>query len=186
MTSIHPTRAECDAALTHILDAPKVSAPIDMLCFRPDYGVRSFPDRIQVSVARGIEGERWLRDPWLKLPDGRPDPRIQISVLPKRVADLCWRNRDVSPHPGDTLIADLDMTSANMPVGTRLQVGSAVIEVSDVFNNGCAKWYAQYGADSVKWINHRPHRPLRLRGILCRVVVDGEIRKSDLIEKLDA
>lgn len=179
------SRAECDAALPHILAAPKDRAIIDSLCFRTGYGERSFPQQISVSPERGIEGERWLRDPWLKRADGRPDPRIQISLIPKRVIDLCWRDRTNSPHPGDTIITDLDMSETNLPAGTRLQIGSAQVEVSDVFNTACAKWLARYGAPSVKWINHPPYRPLRLRGVLCAVVKAGQIGHTDLIVKLD-
>ena len=171
-------------ALPDILDAPKNDAAIHSLCFRPGYSERSFPEQIEVSAERGIEGERWLRDPWLKRADGGPDPRIQISILPLRVMDLCWRDHVNTVHPGDTMIADLDLTEANMPVGTRLQIGSAVIEVSDKFNTACAKWKARYGGDSFAWINHRPNRPLRLRGVLCRVVADGTIRATDRIQKL--
>lgn len=178
------SREDCEAALAHVLAAQKDNAPIKSLCFRTGYSERSFPERIQVSVERGIEGERWLRDPWLKRADGTPDPRIQISILPLRVMDLCWRDRENTVHPGDTMVADLDMTEANMPTGTRLQIGSAVVEVSDTFNTACAKWKARYGGDSLAWINHRPYRPLRLRGVLCRVVVDGEICATDSIRKL--
>lgn len=178
------TRAECDAALPHILDAPKDDAAIETLCFRPDYGERNFPERIELSVARGIKGERWTKAPWLKLADGSGDPRIQVSILPKRIMDLCWRDRVNSPHPGDTIVADIDVTEDNMPVGTRLQIGSAVVEVSDKFNTACIKWKERYGEESLRWLNHRPYRPLRLRGILCRVVQDGEISATDRIRKL--
>ncbi|MBY6059296.1 hypothetical protein [Leisingera daeponensis] len=178
------TRQECEAALPHILAAPKDDAAIDSLCFRPGYCERLFPASLQLSAARGIEGERWLKAPWLKLPDGSPDPRIQVSILSKRVMDLCWRDREGTVHPGDTIVADLDLTEANMPVGTRLQVGGAVVEVSDKFNTACAKWRDRYGAENLAWINHRPYRPLRLRGVLCRIVADGEVRASDRIRKL--
>lgn len=178
------SRAECEAAMLHICDAPKDDVAIASLCFRTGYGERSFPDRLVVSAKGGIEGERWLSDPWLTLPDGRPDPRIQVSILPLRVMDLCWRERDKSPHPGDTIVADLDTSEANLPAGTRLQIGTAVIEVSDLFNTACAKWHARYGNDSLRWINHAPFRRLRLRGVLCRVVTDGEIHRSDRIRKL--
>jgi hypothetical protein len=178
------SREDCEAALPHILAAQKDNAPIISLCFRTGYSERSFPDRIQVSVERGIENERWLHDPWLKRENDTPDPRIQISILPRRVMDLCWRDRENTVHPGDTMVADLDMTEANMPIGTKLQIGSAVVEVSDKFNTACAKWKARYGGDSLAWINHRPYRHLRLRGLLCRVVVDGEICTTDSIRKL--
>lgn len=178
------TRKECEAALPHILAAPKDDAAIDSLCFRPDFGERLFPASLQLSVEGGINGERWLKAPWLKLPDGSPDPRIQVSVLSRRVMDLCWRDRENTVHPGDTIVTDLDLTEANMPVGTCLQIGGAVVEVSDKFNTACVKWRDRYGAESLAWINHPSHRPLRLRGVLCRIVAGGEVRACDRIRKL--
>ncbi|EEE35545.1 conserved hypothetical protein [Rhodobacteraceae bacterium KLH11] len=175
------TRQECEAAMPDILAAPKDDAAIESLCFRPFQGGRSFPDNLQMSAEHGIKGERWLTDPWLRLPDGRPDPRIQVSILPLRVMNLCWRDRTNAVHPGDTMVADLDMSEANLPVGTRLRVGSAVIEVSDMFNTACVKWQARYGDESLHWINHPTYRPLRLRGVLCRIVVDGTVHDSDRI-----
>lgn len=97
------SRAECDAALPHILAAPRDAAAIDNLCFRPAYGKRCFPDQLHLTVAGGIADERWLKAPWLTLPDGSPDPRIQVSILPRRGMDLCWRDRGNTVHPGDTM-----------------------------------------------------------------------------------
>ena len=133
------TMAECDAALDHVLAAPK-EASIEVLCRRPDFGERDFRDTLELRVATGIENERWTKHPWLKLEDGSPDPRIQVSILQRRVLDLCWRNRDSVVYPGDTMITDMDLGEANLPVGTRLQAGTAVLEVSDKFNDACAKW----------------------------------------------
>lgn len=178
----HASRAECDAALPHILAAPKGRAPIESLCFRPDYGARAFPEALRLSVAGGIEGERWLKAPWIRLPDGRPDPRIQVSILSRRVLDLVWRDKERAPHPGDTMIVDMDLSEAALPVGARLRAGTALLEVTDLFNTGCRKWHERYGAPSLAWINAPENRPHRLRGVLCRIVGDGEVRHDDWLE----
>ena len=178
------TAAECDAALPDILAAPKDGAVIEQLCFRSDYGLRDHPDHLDLTVGEGIRGERWTKKPWLTLPDGSPDPRIQVSILPKRIMDLCWRDRANTPHPGDTMIVDMDLGHENLPVGTRLQAGSAVLEVSDKFNTGCTKWRDRYGKDSLRWINRKENRPHRLRGILCKIVQDGTVRVGDQLAKL--
>lgn len=172
------------AALPHIMAAPKDASPIEMLCFRPDYRKRNFVDRLSVSVTGGIEGERWSKAPWLKLPDGRPDPSIQICFLSKRVLDVVWTDRENVIHPGDTFIVDMDLSEHNLPVGQRLQAGSAVIEVSSTFNDACVKWKARYGAAAKDWVNMAEHAPLRLRGILARVVQDGELTLNAPLAKL--
>jgi hypothetical protein len=142
---------------------------------------RAFPDRLALTRAAGIPGERWLTAPWLRLPDGSPDPAIQVSILPARVLDLVWRDRTGTVHPGDPIVADLDMTEANLPDGTLLQAGSAVLRVSSVWNDGCVKWKARYGAEAKDWITAPGHRELRLRGVLCSVEADGEVRLGDVI-----
>lgn len=178
------TTAELNAALPHILAAPKTESRIETLCFRPAYNQRTFPDHLDLTRAAGVPGERWLTAPWLRLPDGSPDPSIQVSILPLRVLNLVWTDRENTPHPGDTIIADLDTSLANLPEGTLLQAGSALLRVSSVFNDGCVKWKARYGADAKNWITAPGHPDLRLRGVLCAVEQDGTIRTGDRITKL--
>lgn len=183
-TPHHATITECEAALDHILAAPKNTAEIKQLCFRPDYALRTFPDRLEMTVDQGIIGERWTKKPWLTLPDGAPDPRIQVSILSQRVMDLCWRDRTGMVHPGDPLVVDMDLGAANLPVGTRLGAGTAILEVSDKFNTGCIKWQERYGNDSLRWINRAENRDFRLRGILCKIVQDGVVKTGDQLVKL--
>lgn len=180
----HASAADLALALPHIAAAPRDHAPIHMLCFRPGYGQRQMVDRLTLTVDQGIPGERWLTAPWLRLPDGRPDPAIQVSVLPLRVMQAVWRDRAGTVHPGDPIVADFDTSEANLPPGTRLRAGSAVIEVSTVFNDGCVKWKARYGAAAKDWLVTPENRPLRLRGILCRVVEDGEVTLSDRLVRV--
>lgn len=178
------TAADLAALLPHVLAAPKDHAPVDGLCFRPGFNQRTFPDRLTLTRRNGIPGERWRAAPWLRLADGSPDPRIQVSILPRRVMDAVWRDRANTPHPGDTIVCDLDMTEANLPVGSLLRAGSAVLRVSDVFNDGCVKWKVRYGRAAKDWIIAPGHPALRLRGILCSIEEDGEVRNGDLVSKL--
>lgn len=178
------TPAELDGALPHIAAAPTDDGPISMLCLRPATGQRIFVDSLSLSCARGIEGDRWLTRPWLRLPDGSPHPDIQVCILSKRVLDLVWRDRKDTVHPGDSFIADMDLSEANLPPGQILQAGSARLRVSDVFNDGCVKWKVRYGAAARDWVNIPANRALRLRGILCRVVADGTIRNGDRLTKV--
>ncbi|WP_239113397.1 hypothetical protein [Shimia biformata] len=163
--------------------APKDGAAISMLCLRPARNTRKFVDRIEVTKDKGIPGERWATSPWLTLPDGSPDPAIQVSILPQRVLDLVWRDRVNTVHPGDTFIVDMDLSEANLPEGSILQAGSALLRVSGVFNDGCVKWRARYGAAAKDWITASGHPELRLRGILCSVERDGVISNGDRLTK---
>jgi MOSC domain-containing protein YiiM len=100
------------------------------------------------------------------------------------VLDLVWRDRAGQLHPGDTFVTDLDTSEANLPEGQLLAVGTAVLRVSGVFNDGCAKWKVRYGEAAYAWVRAAEHRHLRLRGILCSVEADGMIRLGDKVQVL--
>jgi hypothetical protein len=181
----HATSDALIAAIPHILAAPSDGAAISMLCRRPDYGQRAFVDALTVTRAQGIPGERWETAPWLRLPDGTAHPGIQICILQRRVLDLVWTDRENTPHPGDTFIADIDLSEANMPEGQLLAAGTAVLRVSEVFNDACVKWKVRYGAAAKAWVSAPDHRALRLRGVLCSVARDGVLRNGDILRKID-
>jgi len=170
-------------ALPHVLAAPKDGAAIAHLCLRPARNERQFVDEITLTKARGIPGERWMTQPWLRTEDGAPHPGIQVCIIPQRVLDLVWTPGAEVLHPGDTFAADIDTSEVNLPTGQVLQVGSAVLRVSEVFNDACVKWKARYGPAAYDWIRNPDHRTLRLRGILCSVEQDGVIRTGDVLHK---
>ena len=84
---------------------------------------------------------------------------------------------------GDQLYVDLDLSAANLPPGSRLALGSAVLEVSDQPHLGCAKFAARFGQDALRFVNSRVGRELRLRGLNARVVVAGTARVGSTIRK---
>lgn len=178
------SQTELMAALPQVLAAPKTDAPIQGLCFQPGLNLREFPMWLRMTLAEGIPGNRWLSRPWLRLLDGRPDPRIQVSIPSSRILDPVWRDRHRVPHPGDTLVADLDTSLANLPEGSLLRAGSATLRLSGLFNDGRAKWTIRYGRPAKNWIVAPGHPELRLRGILCEVVEDGEVTLSDRFVRL--
>lgn len=178
------TTEDLMAALPGVLDAPKSGGAVEMLCFRPGFGQRDFVSELAVTRDKGIPGERWGAAPWLKLEDGTGHPGIQVSILPRRVLDLVWRDRMGTVHPGDTFVCDLDTSEANLPEGQLLSVGTAVLRVSEVWNDGCAKWKVRYGTPAYDWIRAPEHRALRLRGVLCSIERDGMITNGDRVEVL--
>lgn len=188
MTSRSPknpvTAAELASALPDVLAAPHDNGPVLLLCTRPRPNARSFPQQVTMTRAGGIAGDFEMSRPWLELPEGGPDPRIQVSILPARVLDLVWRERDYIAHPGDNIVVDMTLTEANLPTGTRLQVGSAVLRISDVPNDGCAKWKVRCGRAAYDWITDPAHLPLRLRGLFCSIEQDGVVTLGDSIRRL--
>ncbi len=179
-------QAQLDDALPYIMAAPKDNAAVSRLCYRTDFSARCFVDTLEFSTEFGVKGDRWHKDAWLKTDDNMPDKRLQVTLLPTRILELVWRESDGDTliHPGDTMVADLDMSHANLPIGTYLQIGSAVIQVSDYYNGGCKKWRARYGEESFYWFNRADNRDKRLRGILCEIVKDGIVREGDMLKKI--
>lgn len=178
------TEEELANALPHVLAAPRDDAPVSMLLYRRKYNDRVFTERLKLTRADGVDGDFEMKMPWLELPDGSADPRIQVSILPQRVLDLCWRNRKTTRHPGDQIIADMNMSLENLPTGSMIRVGTAVLRVSDIWNDGCVKWKARYGRPAYYWTRAKEHESLRLRGIFCSIEEDGEVAIGDKIVRL--
>ena len=178
------TTEELEKAFANIMAAPLTDGPISMLLYRRKYNDRTFTDRLRLTKTHGIDGDFEMTTPWLKLEDGSPDPRIQVSILPLRVLDLCWRNRDRTVHPGDPIIADMNMSLENLPAGSLIRAGTAVLRVSDLWNDGCVKWKARCGRAAYDWVRAPANEALRLRGIFCSIEEDGEVAVGDHLVRL--
>ena len=178
------TAEELAAALPTVLAAPRDGGVTRLLCVRPSPNVRTFPQTLTFTRATGVAGDFEHSRPWLTLPDGSPDPRNQVSIMPWQVLELVWRDRTLVPHPGDNIAVDMNLTEANLPVGTLLQAGTAVLRVSDEPNDGCAKWKVRSGRAAYDWVTRPDHLPLRLRGLYCSVEEDGEMHLGDTLRRL--
>jgi MOSC domain-containing protein YiiM len=108
---------------------------------------------------------------------------MQVTLMNSRAALLIAHDPSRRVLAGDQLYVDLDLSTANLPPGTRLMLGSAVLEVSDQPHTGCAKFAARFGKDALRFVNSRVGRELRLRGVNARVVVSGTVCAGDTIRK---
>ena len=178
------TAEDLAAALPAILAAPRDGGVTRLLCARPEPNARTFLQALTFTRATGVAGDFEASRPWLTLPDGSPDPRNQVSIMPWQVLDLVWRERDRVAHPGDNIAVDMNLTEENLPVGTLLQAGSAILRVSDEPNDGCVKWKVRAGRAAYDWVAHPDHLPLRLRGLFCSVERDGDIQLGDTLRRL--
>jgi len=129
-------------------------------------------------------GDSWHARESISTPDGSPNPETQVNIMNARVIALVAADRDRWSLAGDQFYVDLDLSLANLPPGTRLQLGSAVVEVSEVPHRGCVKFAARFGAQALRFVNTGPGRDLSFRGINTRVVVPGIVRRGDQITKL--
>jgi MOSC domain-containing protein YiiM len=104
--------------------------------------------------------------------------------LQKRVLDLVYAPGKDEVHPGDTFIVDMDLSHENLPIGTVIKAGSALLRVSDHWNNACVKWKVRYGTDALEWVRQEENIKFRLRGVLCEVIEDGTIVNGELLQKI--
>ncbi|HLF41896.1 MAG TPA: MOSC domain-containing protein [Acidimicrobiia bacterium] len=185
MTSaLHLDTATLEAGLDHIRQSPQDVGTIEMIIRRPGVDQREELEEAEVDLELGVVGDTWKARESISTPDGSPNPDSQVTIMNARVIDLVAQGRDRWSLAGDQFYADLDLGRENLPPGTRLQLGSAVVEVSEIPHTGCAKFSGRFGADALRFVNTGPGRELSFRGINTRVVVPGLIRRADQIKKL--
>ena len=107
-----------------------------------------------------------------------------MTIINSRALDLMAQSEDRWPLSGDQLVIDIDMSMENMPTGTQLSIGSAVIEISEKPHTGCVKFADRFGKDALRFVSTPMAMDMRLRGVNTRVVQSGTIRAGDTVEKL--
>jgi len=180
----HLNAAALEEGLEEILQAPKDAGSVEMIVRRPGVDEREILEQGELDVAQGLLGDNWgLRGSSL-MPDGSAHPDMQLTIMNSRVIALVASERERWPLAGDQFFVDLDLSKENLPPGTRLSLGDAVVEVSSLPHMGCKKFVARFGLDAMKFVNSKRGRQLGLRGINAKVVKPGLVRKADSVKKL--
>ena len=138
----HLSRDELAAGLDEILRSPRERGALRAVVIRPQTDARELLQRCELSPERGVHGDNWALGCWMTLPDGRPHPDVQVTLMNARTIALIAQDEARWPLAGDNLYVDLDLSAANLPPGTRLAIGSALLEITAVPHNGCAKFAA--------------------------------------------
>ena len=173
----HATAEELLAGLDHIRAAPSDRGTVELIVRRPAVDEREVVEEGELDLVVGLIGDRWHLG-------ASPINDAQLTLMNARAAELIARTRERWPLAGDQLYVDFDLSVDNLPAGTRLAVGKAVVEVTAVPHTGCAKFSAHFGTDALKIENKSPGRELRLRGANARVVTPGPVRAGDTIANL--
>lgn len=171
------------AGLGHIRDSPTDGGRLVLIVRRPGVGERELPTEAILGQETGLEGDNWLPRGSKNTADGSADPGRQVTVMNARAAELIAGGTERMPLAGDQLYLDLDLSLNNLPAGSLLAVGQAVLQVSDAPHLGCAKFVDRFGPDAMRFVNSRTGRQLRLRGMNTRVLVPGIVRLGDLASK---
>ncbi len=177
----YATPSELEAGLDTVREAPPEQGTLELIVVRPVVDEREVLDEAELRAGAGVVGDRWH----VGRSGGRsPNPKAEITLMSARAAALVAGERERWPLAGDQLYVDLDLSGENLPAGTRLALGSAVLEVTDVPHTGCKKFTERFGLDAMLFVNSPEGRALNLRGINTRVVEPGTVRVGDTVTKL--
>ncbi len=172
--SRHLSLAALESGFRALPALPADAGRLALIVRRHADGSRETPPLVNLTPDDGVPGDAWGRSSSRKAD-------MQLAVMQREVAELIANGQPLTLF-GDNLIVDFDLSCANLPTGSRLRVGEAIVEVTSIPHNGCAKFKARFGADALFFVNAKPTRHLNLRGIYWKVVEAGEVQVGSLIE----
>ncbi|MGC3956881.1 MAG: MOSC domain-containing protein [Verrucomicrobiota bacterium] len=176
--------AQLEAGLETIRQSPKDIGVLRLISCRPNTDEREVLAEAQLDPTHGLVGDNWKARGSRSTPDGSANPEMQLNVMNARVIELLAQDQSRWALAGDQLYVDFDLSEANIPPGTRIAVGSAVIEITAPPHLGCKKFSARFGPDAVKFVNSPEGKELHLRGVNAKVVQSAVIRTGDSVKKL--
>jgi hypothetical protein len=180
----HLSLSELDEGLAEVRRSPADVGRVELIVRRPAVDEREILEEGTLDVGLGLVGDTWNVRGSSRTPNGDAHPDMQLNVINARFSALIASDTGHRALAGDQLHLDLDLSEANLPPGTRLELGSAVIEVTEQPHTGCAKFSARFGRDALWFVNSPTGRSLRLRGLNARVVTPGTFRVGDPVRKV--
>jgi hypothetical protein len=184
MSAKYLTTEELEAGLEDIYLSPKDDGRIDLIVCRPDIEKREILSEARLDLTEGLVGDNWKVRGSTSTADGSAHPEMQINIMNSRVIALLAQERDRWQLAGDQLYIDLNLSDKNLPAGTRLALGSAVLEITAKPHSGCKKFAARFGQDAIKFVNSPLGKELHLRGVNARIIQSGTIQVGDVVKKI--
>jgi hypothetical protein len=178
------TTTELQAGLDEVRQSPKDEGRLELIVRRPKVDAREVLDEAQLDLQEGLVGDSWRARGSSRTADGTSHPDMQLNIMNARAAALVAQDKARWSLAGDQLYVDLDLSDENLPPGTRLAIGSAIVEVTAQPHTGCQKFVSRFGLDAMKFVNSPVGKQLHLRGINARVVQPGTIRAGDAVKKV--
>jgi len=178
------TMTELEDGMEYIRQAPKNQGLLKMIVRRPTLDEREILEECELDLEQGLAGDSWKDRGSSHTPDGSANLNAQLTIMNARVISLLAQDASRWPLAGDQLYVDMDLGEDNIPPGTRLALGSAMIEVSAQPHTGCKKFSARFGVDAIKFVNSPEGKQLHLRGINTRVIRPGTIHVGDVLKKI--
>lgn len=180
----HRSLIDLQQGLQTIKNSPADNGILYMIVARSMIREHAVPWFCKLTPEFGVEGDHWVHESWKTLPDGSPDPSVQVTIMNSRCLDLIATSKERWPLAGENLIVDMDISTANLKPGQKLSIGSAILEISDIPHTGCMKFRDRFGVEALKFVSSKEARELRLRGMFASVIKAGEIRVGDRMKKI--
>ena len=181
---LHLTTEQIETAIPEILRSPKDDGVLRMIVRRPSIDAREVLEQGTLTLDVGLAGDTWHLRASRRTADGSPHPDMQLNVMNARFIALLAQDEARWPLAGDQLYVDLDLSVDNLPAGTRLAIGTAIIEITAQPHTGCQKFVERFGLDAMKFVNSPKGTALRLRGLNAKVVQPGMVRVGDAVRKV--
>jgi len=181
----HQSLQELESKTNEILKSPKNHGKIELLVIRPVSNERKVVEEMQVTHEDGVLGDVWKTKPSSSTPDGKPHPEKQVTIMNSRCIRTLAGDKNNWPPAGDQIYVDLDLSTQNIPAGTELKIGTAVLKVSSSPHNGCKKFAQRFGQDSMRFVNSKMGKANRFRGLNAYVLKEGTISAHDSVEILE-
>ena len=182
----HLTTEQLEAGMEHVSQSPADDGALMMIVRRPEVERREVLQEGELDASVGLVGDNWQSRGSSSTTDGSAHPEAQLTLINARLISLIARSEERWQLSGDQLVVDLDLSVDNLPVGTRLSLGSAILEVTSKPHTGCGKFSRRFGKDALRLTATPQGRALRLRGMYTRVVGSGTVRVGDSIAKVPA
>jgi hypothetical protein len=179
----HLSLEELEAGLDEIRRSPKDEGVLKMIVRRPEVDGREVLDVGELDLVEGLVGDNWRTRGSSMTPDGSAHPDTQLNIMNSRVIALLAQDKERWQLAGDQFYVDLDLSAENLPPGSRLAIGSALIEVTAQPHTGCKKFAERFGADATRFVNSSAGKELKLRGINAKIVQPGIVRVGDTVRR---
>ncbi len=180
----HLSAEELEAGLDLIMQAPKDNGVLELIVRRPEIDRREVLEEGELSLKLGLVGDNWKVRGSSRTDDGFGHPEMQLNIMNSRSTALVAQERSRWKLAGDQLYIDMDLSDENLPSGTRLEIGSAIIEVTPIPHMGCKKFVSRFGLEAMKFVNSPEGKQLRLRGLNAKIITPGTIRVGDTVRKI--
>lgn len=181
----HLTFTELEVGLEEIRQSPKEEGVLELIVRRPKVNKREVIEEGELDLNLGLVGDNWKIRGSSRTTDSFGHPEMQLNIMNSRVAALVAVDKERWQLAGDQLFVDFDLSDENLPPKSRISIGSAIIEVTEIPHTGCKKFVARFGLDAMKFVNSTIGKQLHLRGINAKVIQPGTIRVGDSVRKID-